>query len=298
MGQILVGTASWADPGFVEHWYPEGLPARDRLPWYAERFEAVEVNSTSYAIPAESTVEGWVEATPEAFTFDVKLHRALSRHAAKPESLPKDLRSGHELTSRGNVVLDAELERALIERTREAFAALGSSGKLGAFLCQLTPAFDPRKHELTELDALVAGLRPHPVAVEFRHIGWVEGNRFNEVRQHLSEIGATFVGVDAPRERHVPILPPVDALTTTELAYIRCHGRNAEGYMRGRTVAERFDYDYSDDELVEIADRAQTLGERAEKVHVVFNNNARELAPKAARRFRELVGQNPGPSPG
>jgi uncharacterized protein YecE (DUF72 family) len=43
---IWIGTSSWADPGFVEEWYPPDLPARDRLPYYAERFDAVEVNST------------------------------------------------------------------------------------------------------------------------------------------------------------------------------------------------------------------------------------------------------------
>ncbi|CAN5628181.1 hypothetical protein BH18VER1_BH18VER1_15690 [soil metagenome] len=37
-GKILVGTASWSDPGFVERWYPRGMPAGDRLPWYAQQF--------------------------------------------------------------------------------------------------------------------------------------------------------------------------------------------------------------------------------------------------------------------
>lgn len=45
-GRIVIGTSSWADPGFVAEWYPPGLPARDRLPYYAERFEGVEVNAT------------------------------------------------------------------------------------------------------------------------------------------------------------------------------------------------------------------------------------------------------------
>ena len=93
---IVVGTSSWADPGFVEKWYPTGLPARDRLGWYAERFEGVEVNSTFYAIPGRATVERWVAVTPAGFTFDVKLHRLLSRHAAPLESLPPGLRdAGH-----------------------------------------------------------------------------------------------------------------------------------------------------------------------------------------------------------
>ena len=59
MGKILVGTSSWADPGFVEDWYPRGMAARDRLAWYSERFEAVEVNSSFYAVPDESTVRRW-----------------------------------------------------------------------------------------------------------------------------------------------------------------------------------------------------------------------------------------------
>ena len=46
-----MGTASWSDPGFVEHWYPKKMPAGDRLPWYAQHFEMVEVNSTFYAVP-------------------------------------------------------------------------------------------------------------------------------------------------------------------------------------------------------------------------------------------------------
>jgi uncharacterized protein YecE (DUF72 family) len=31
--RIVIGTSSWADPGFVEEWYPKGLPARERLPY-------------------------------------------------------------------------------------------------------------------------------------------------------------------------------------------------------------------------------------------------------------------------
>ena len=29
----------------------------------------------------------------------------------------------------------------------------------------------------------------------------------------------------------------------------------------------------------------------------MFNNNARELAPKAARAMRRILGQDPGPEP-
>ena len=50
-GKIRVGTSSWADPGFVKEWYPPKMAARERLPWYAERFDYVELNSSFYAVP-------------------------------------------------------------------------------------------------------------------------------------------------------------------------------------------------------------------------------------------------------
>jgi uncharacterized protein YecE (DUF72 family) len=296
-GQILVGTSSWADPGFVEEWYPPGMAARDRLPWYARRFDAVEVNSSFYAIPEPGTVARWSEVTPQGFVFDYKLHRALSRHAAGPESLPPDLREGLDVSSRGRVRLTPELERVLVERTLEAVAPLEQSGKLGAFLLQLTPSFSPSRHELDELGDLVEALGGRPLAIEFRHRGWVESGRIEHTLDWLSEHGAAFVAVDAPKEVHVPIMPDVDAVTNPDLAYIRLHGRDAEGYMKGKSVAERFGWDYSDDELREVARRAEGMAEEAGFVHVMFNNNRGADAPTSARRFRTLMGQDPGPPP-
>src|SRR5712691_12797600 len=80
-GKILVGTASWSDPGFVRHWYPKNLRAYERLGWYAQHFEMVEVNSTFYSVPDLRMVERWCAATPDGFTFDVKLHQLFSRHS-------------------------------------------------------------------------------------------------------------------------------------------------------------------------------------------------------------------------
>jgi uncharacterized protein YecE (DUF72 family) len=295
--RITVGTSSWADPGFVEDWYPKGLPARDRLPWYAERFEAVEVNSSFYALPERRTVERWAKVTPPGFTFDVKLHRLLSRHSAPLDSLPPDLRDGVETSDRGRVRLTDELQAEMIDRLLAEVAPLDEANKLGAFLLQLTPGFAPGRHELDELTPIVERLRPHVTAVEFRHRGWVADDRVEPTLDYLEEQGAAFVSVDAPPADHVPIMPPVDAVTCDRLAYFRAHGRNAEGYMSGRTVAERFGWVYSDEELEEIAGRVRGLAGEAQDVRTMFNNNRSADAPTAARRFRELVGQDPGPPP-
>jgi uncharacterized protein YecE (DUF72 family) len=288
-GRIVVGTSSWADEGFVKYWYPKGLAARDRLGWYAERFEAVELNSSFYAIPTRANVERWAETTPDDFLFDVKLHRLLSRHATKPNALPPDMRGGIELNDRGNVIATPEIQREMTLRMLSALEPLEESRKLGPFLLQLTPGFHPRRNEISELDPIVEALGDRTLAVEFRHRGWMEGDQAERTLAELSERGAAYVCVDAPPGRHVPIMPSVDAVTTDRLAYLRCHGRDTDRYMKGRSVAERFDYDYKVKELREIGKRAEGLAADAEQVHVMFNNNARDLAPKAAYRMRKQV---------
>jgi uncharacterized protein YecE (DUF72 family) len=296
-GRVVVGTSSWADQGFIEEWYPPGLPAARRLPWYAERFEAVELNSSFYSVPQAAVVARWARVTPAWFTFDVKLHRLLSRHAAGLDSLPPDLREGVTTTGRGRVALTPELERALADRFLEAVAPLASSGKMGAFLLQLTPAFAPRTNELEELDPLIERLAPWPVAVEFRHRGWVREKRVERTLGYLSERDAAFVCVDAPPGDQVTIMPPIDAVTRDDLAYLRAHGRNTQGYLSGKTVAERFGWKYTDEELREIAGRVEGLAQQVPEVRVMFNNNRGADAPIAAQRFRELVGQRSGAAP-
>ena len=296
-GRITVGTSSWADPGFVEDWYPDGMTARDRLAWYAERFEAVELNSSFYAIPERATVHRWAKVTPPGFTFDVKLHRLLSRHSAQLDSLPPELRDGVETNSRGRVRLTPELEAAVIDRLLEEIAPLTEAGKLSAFLLQLTPAFAPDKHELDELTPLIERLKPHVTAVELRHRGWVDEQRVESTLDYLEEREAAFVCVDAPPGDHVPIMPPVDAATNHRVAYLRLHGRDTEGYLTGKTVAERFGWVYTDAELEEVAGRVRGLAEMTQDVRTMFNNNRSANAPTSARRFRELVGQDPGPEP-
>jgi uncharacterized protein YecE (DUF72 family) len=288
-GHIAIGTSSWADPGFVEEWYPDDLPARERLAYYADRFEAVEVNSTFYAIPSAQTTARWAQATPEGFTFDVKLHRLLSRHAAGPSSLPEDLRARAKTNERGRVKLTKRLEAAMAEGVLEAVEPLGA--KLSTFLLQLTPAFGPRDDKLDELAPLVERLgAAAPVAIELRNRFWVDQRRLERTLGWFEDHRAAFVSVDAPQGSNAPtIMPPIDAVTHPDVAYLRAHGRNLEGYLRGRSVPERFGYRYDDDELRELGGRARELAGQAREVRMMFNNNRGADAPEAAARLRELL---------
>jgi uncharacterized protein YecE (DUF72 family) len=282
-GRIVVGTAGWSNG----EWYPPGVPPRDRLAWYARRFDGVEVDSTFYALPARRTVARWAQVTPSGFSFDVKLHRLLSRHAAPLSSLPTALRGGATLGDRGRVVLDEQLQQAMCRQTLAAIEPLREAGKLSAFLLQLTPAFRPADHQLGELEQLIEELAPVPVAIELRHRDWLRD--LEQTLAWFRTTGAAFVCVDAPPVTAPHVLPPVDAVTRDDLAYLRAHGRNAEGYLRGRSAAERFDWSYSDDELREVGGRTQALAEAAARVELMFGNGRH--AAEAATRMREILGQ-------
>jgi len=296
-GRIVVGTSSWADPGFVKDWYPQGMKPADRLPWYAQRFEAVELNSSFYAVPEQKTVARWAQITPDGFTFDVKLHRLLSRHSAGLDSLPPDLRDGAGVTARGRVQLTPELESALTGQILEAVEPLREAGKLGGFLLQMTPGFSPKRNELAELEPLVSAFAPHRLALELRNRRWVDEERIEPTLEWFEDQHVAFVCVDSPPGDATTIMPGVDAATREDLAYLRMHGRDTQAYLSGKTVAERFGWIYGDEELEEIATRAKGLAEQAGEVHVFFNNNRDDDAPTAARRFRSLLGQDPGPPP-
>jgi len=205
--------------------------------------------------------------------------------------LPPDLRERADTAGRGRIKLTLDLETALAERLIEETAPLAEAGKLGSYLLQLTPAFSPARHELEELDRLVEVFRPHSLAIELRNRNWVADRRREATLDWFADRGVTYVTVDAPPADNFQIMPSLDAVTNRSVAYLRAHGRNTKGYLTGRSVAERFAWKYTDNELEAIAGRARALAESAGEVHVAFNNNRGDDAPTAAQRFRALLGQ-------
>ncbi len=70
---IRVGTSGWSYPSWRPGFYPEALAPADFLPFYAEQFDTVELNSTGYRLPSEDQFRRWSEAVPDGFRFAVKL---------------------------------------------------------------------------------------------------------------------------------------------------------------------------------------------------------------------------------
>ncbi|MDE1170046.1 MAG: DUF72 domain-containing protein [Verrucomicrobium sp.] len=289
---LRIGCSSWLDPEFIVHWYPREVKADERLAWYADHFDYVEVNSSFYAVPEKTTAAKWARQTPADFLFDAKLHRALSRHITPAGSLPPALRP-----ARGDaetpIRLDRALERDLAQWTREQFEPLTEAGRLGAFLLQLAPHFTPQWNRLEELDGLIEDLSPLPLAVEVRHRGWLAPGRREHTLSFLAARGITLVSVDTPPIDHDTALPPDDHVTQPELAYLRLHGRNRTGFVEGKTVAERFNWRYEEAELDGLTARIAALAKRAKKVRVAANNNCKDYAPRAALALRQKLGLPP-----
>ncbi len=195
--RATVGTSGWVYPDWRGAFYPRGLPQRDWLPWFAERFPTVEVNASFYALPAPATFARWREATPEGFTFAVKASRYVT-HIRR--------------------LRDAE---APVATFWERALALGD--KLGPVLFQLPPGF------VADVGLLHAFLQTLPrqmrAAFEFRDASWDT----EEVRTALDAVDAAWVLADRPGWR-VPLH------VTGGWSYVRFHQgtRSAPGYPRAK----------------------------------------------------------------
>jgi uncharacterized protein YecE (DUF72 family) len=276
VAEIRIGTCSWADEALSKHWYPKGLPAGERLGYYAQHFDTVEVDSTYYRLPAEEMVQRWAERTPDGFVMHVKAFGLMTRHPVKLEALPPDLRDDAPTDDRGRVERPSREFRAeVFRRFLDALEPLRSAGKLGGILFQFPSYVVYKDRSLDYLQWAREQLGDDELLVEFRHASWLDDEHRDETLRFLEALGATHVIVDAPRiEGAKNLVSTVFALTSPTL-YVRFHGRNADTWnKRGGSASERFDYLYSQGELEEWVDPLRELAGQAQQAYAFFNNNA------------------------
>jgi uncharacterized protein YecE (DUF72 family) len=119
------------------------------------------------------------------------------------------------------------------------------------------------------------------MAVEFRNSEWQRDSVF----RGLQEVNAAMVNVDEPR---LPRLPAPTELVSSDLAYLRLHGRNEANWWKGDNVS-RYDYLYSQKELSEWLPRIERMLAKARLLLVIFNNHSRGQAIHNARQLRDLL---------
>lgn len=181
-----VGCSGWNYRDWRERVYPQGLPARKWLEYYAQLFDTVEVNSTFYRLASEKAVGEWVRQTPEDFVFTVKASRYLT-HVKRLTNVETG-----------------------ISRFYEPLEPLVRAGKLGPVLWQLPESFRRADDRLT---GLLSSLPPGKHCVEFRHSSWFT----DDVYKLLSEHNVALVVADHPdRDFGSPAL-------TADWTFVRFH---------------------------------------------------------------------------
>jgi uncharacterized protein YecE (DUF72 family) len=161
--QLLAGTSGYSYKEWLGSFYPEKLPTRAMLRYYAERLPTVEINNSFYRMPDESVFARWSEEVPEEFAFTLKAPRRIT----------------HEKRLR-------EAEADVAEFLRRA-AVLGT--KLGVVLFQLPPFLKKDLSRLRDfLGALPSGRR---VAFEFRNVSWQDDEVYELLRERAAMLCVT-----------------------------------------------------------------------------------------------------------
>jgi uncharacterized protein YecE (DUF72 family) len=143
---LYVGTSGYSYKEWKGSFYPEKIPAKDMLSYYASRLQAVELNNTFYRLPQKSMVENWRAQVPDNFRFSVKASQRITHF--------KRLK-------------DAASETRFMLDTVSAL-----EDRLGVVLFQLPPNM---KKDTERLETFLKDLPAEtPAAFEFRHPTWFD----------------------------------------------------------------------------------------------------------------------------
>lgn len=290
-GRIYVGTCSWAEKSFVRSdFYPPGVrSASDRLRYYAGQFPTVEIDASYFALLPPAYSRRWAEETPPGFVMNAKAFGLFTGHAIALKRLPPgfaDLlpREVRESEKARLADVPEEFRNACWDAYREFLAPLAGAGRLGYVLFQLPPGTRYAPAVVEEMARWPRELPGRRIAVEFRHRSW---SRHPEIFDELARLGLAYVIVDLP---DLPwLMPPVEAVTS-DIAVIRFHGRNREGWARaGASTGERYNYSYSAEELRGWAGVARRLSGRADRLYAMFNNHVGGAMARDARALAALL---------
>ncbi|MEQ1833019.1 MAG: DUF72 domain-containing protein [Candidatus Eisenbacteria bacterium] len=294
--EFLIGTSGYSFADWVGPFYPPGTPATEYLPYYARQFGCVEVNATYYRLPQASTMQRMHERTPEGFRFIVKLHQSMTHQGAD--------------------------ELLLYDNFMQALQPLKDAGKYHGLLAQFPWAFRRDERAKAHLERMRERLGDEPLWVEFRHDSWMHP----KLADWLRERALGYCCVDEPA---LPGLVPPVTHVTNGIGYVRFHGRNAKHWWGSGTRAGapdaatpavapeiaplfsgepaapaaakperrpaanreqlRYDYDYSESELMQWAAKLSELARQAKQTYLFFNNCHAGQAARNAKLMEELL---------
>ncbi len=262
--EIIIGTSGFTFDDWKGVFYPEKIAQRHWLPYYAQFFSAVEINSSYYAVPRPGALARMAQITPPDFRFSVKVP--------------------------GEITHKRDNSLAPFEQFSERLAELTETDRAEALLAQFPFGF--RRSEAAEEYLAFAreNLPNIPLFVEFRHSSW-------DNPESVELIRGLDIGWVSPDEPAMPQLMSRKVISSGEAAYIRLHGRDASKWWSDGGKL-RYDYNYNKTELGEIISRIHGLPDAVTRVFVFFNNCHGGSAVRNALAMKELLGQSTFPQGG
>lgn len=242
----------WAAPGLIY----EGVKKDAYLETYSRHFDAAELNSSFYAIPGLKAFEGMVRKSGGRTRFTVKLNKAFTHDRAPT---------------------DADFDRML-----QSPQPLRDAGLMGPYLAQFPYSFHRTAENRKYLLALAERFAGHELAVELRHASWDQPG----VREGMAEYGLIWVSPDYPP---VGGMPEPQVHVTTDVGYLRLHGRNKGSWWEGQSAAERHDYLYTRAEMDEWAEKIALVTDDLSELYVYFQNTTKGHALKNIPMLREAL---------
>ena len=255
---LYIGTGGYSNKDWLGLLYPNGTKPSDFLEIYAENFNAVELNSSFYAIPGIKAFEGMVKKSKAKVRFSIKIPQAMTHKR------------------------DAQAE--LYQQLLESVEPLRQVGMLGPFLAQFPYSFHRTPANRIYLAKLIDFFKAENLAIEFRHWSWDKP----EVRKALSAADTSLVAVDFPRMKG---LFSSGFRATNEIAYIRMHGRNSANWWSAKSAAARHDYLYSHTELGSWAQAIKNHEQELSQVYLMMENTTKGHALSNIATLRDLFAE-------
>ena len=266
---IRIGPAGWSYKDWEGIVYPQKPGARfDPLNYLAKFFDTIEINSSFYRPFTASTAKSWSKRVAKAvdFMFTAKLYRVFTHERGK--------------------ATEAD-EKAV----REGLDVLSVDGRLGALLLQFPWSFKNTDEERVYLGKLLNRFKDYPLVVEVRHSSWNN----SQIYEWLEDLGVGVCNVDQPL--FAKSIKPA-ALTTSQIGYVRLHGRNYQDWFREKAPRDdRYNYLYSLEELDPWISRIREVAAKTKESYVITNNHFRGQAVVNALEIKATVTEQRGVAP-
>lgn len=258
---IYIGTSGFYYKDWIGSFYPSNIKREDFFYFYSRIFNALEVNSSFYKIPPMSTTEKLAKIAPKDFKFTFKIPQTIT----------------HQFIFNNKDIYNF----------KKSLEPIIEQNKLGGILAQFPYSFHKNHKNIQILMKTIEILKNIKIIVEFRSKEWID----DEILSILQENDAGFCNVDEP---DISNLMPQTSITTSDIGYIRFHGKTKDKWFEHTTAAERYDYEYNEQELREWMPKIKEINEKVNELYMFANNHFMGKATVTAKILKELAKENLG----